>query len=59
VKASELRRWLRQQGCRFVEESRHTRIILGTRMSRMPRHPAKDIKKGTLQAILSDLGLKM
>ena len=24
-----------------VEESRHTRIVLGSRVSRMPRHPAK------------------
>ena len=34
-------------------------IVLGSRVSRMPRHPSKDIKKGTLEAILSDLGLKM
>lgn len=59
VKASELKRWLRQQGCKFVEESRHTRITLGSRISRMPRHPAKDIKKGTLESILKDLNLKM
>ncbi|MBN8729957.1 MAG: type II toxin-antitoxin system HicA family toxin [Acidobacteria bacterium] len=56
---SELRRWLRKQGCRFVEESRHTRIILGERISRMPRHPAKEIKKGTLEGVLRDLGLRM
>jgi mRNA interferase HicA len=59
VKASELRRWLKKQGCTFVEESRHTRIMLGKRISRMPRHPAKEIKTGTLDAILKDLGLKM
>ncbi|MGJ5819055.1 type II toxin-antitoxin system HicA family toxin [Paludibaculum fermentans] len=59
MKSSELRRWLKKQGCRFVEESRHTRIILGSKVSRMPRHPAKDIKTGTLQSILNDLGLKI
>jgi len=59
VTASELRRWLRKQGCSFVEESRHTRIVLGSKVSRMPRHPSKDIKKGTMQSILRDLGLKM
>ncbi len=59
VKVAELRRWLRKQGCSFVEESRHTRIILGSKVSRMPRHPAKEIKKGTLQSILRDLGLNM
>ncbi len=56
---SELRRWLRKQGCRFVEESRHTRIILGERISRMPRHAAKEIKNGTLEGVLRDLGLRM
>ncbi len=59
VKVSELKRWLKKQGCTFVEESRHTRITLGAKVSRMPRHPAKEIKSGTLQAILKDLGLKM
>ena len=59
VKTSELRRWLKKQGCAFVEESRHTRIVLGSKVSRMPRHPAKEIKTGTLQVILKDLDLKM
>jgi mRNA interferase HicA len=59
MKASELKRWLKQRGCTFVEEARHTRIILGEKISRMPRHPAKEIKTGTLQSILKDLGLKM
>ena len=59
VSAKELRRWLKKQGCTFVEESRHTRIVLGSKISRMPRHPSKEIKKGTLQSILKDLGLQM
>jgi len=59
VKASELRRWLKKQGCTFAEESRHTRVTLGSKTSRMPRHPAKEIKTGTLQSILKDLDLKM
>jgi mRNA interferase HicA len=59
VTASELRRWLKKQGRAFVEETRHTRIIRGSKVSRMPRHPAKEIKTGTLQSILKDLDLKM
>jgi mRNA interferase HicA len=57
--ASEFKRWLKKQGCTFLEESRHTRIVLGSKVSRMPRHPAKEIKKGTLQSILKDLDLKL
>jgi mRNA interferase HicA len=59
VTARELRRWLKKQGCAFVEESRHTRIELGSKISRMPRHPAQEIKTGTFESILKDLGLKM
>jgi mRNA interferase HicA len=59
VKASELRRWLKKHGCTFVEESEHTRIVRGSKVSRMPRHPAKEIKTGTLKSILKDLDLKM
>ena len=35
------------------------RIMRGAKISRMPRHPAKEIKTGTLQAILKDLDLKI
>jgi len=39
--------------------SAHPEIVLGSKVSRMPRHPAKEIKTGTLQSILKDLDLKM
>ena len=42
-----------------IEESRHTRIVHGSRVSRMPRHPAKERKTGTVESILKDLNLKM
>jgi mRNA interferase HicA len=58
MKASELRRWLKAQGCAFEEGSRHTKIILGKRISWMPRHPSQEIKKGTLNGIIRDLKLK-
>jgi len=31
---------------------------LGGKYAPIPRHPSKEIKKGTLNAILSQLGLK-
>jgi mRNA interferase HicA len=48
-----------EKGCTFEEEFRHTRIVLGSKISRMPRHPAKEIKTGTMQSVLKDLDLKM
>jgi len=48
----------KERGCSFEERKRHTLICLGSRRSLLPRHPAKEIKTGTLNAILRDLGLK-
>jgi mRNA interferase HicA len=59
VTASELKRWLKEQGCTFEEKKRHTLVRFRSRCSLLPRHPAKEIKAGTLNGILRDLGLKM
>jgi hypothetical protein len=54
----EFKRWLRKQGCRFVEATRHTIVILGDRKTELPRHASKELKTGTREAILKALGLK-
>jgi mRNA interferase HicA len=56
--ASELKRWLKKQGCTFAEGKRHTIVMLGGKKATVPRHPTQEIKAGTLNAILRDLGLK-
>ena len=56
VKASELRRWLRKQGCSFVEGTRHTMVNRGNRTSAIPRHPSEEIKTGRHHKILRDPG---
>jgi len=58
VTAAELKRWLRRQGCSFQEGARHTKVMLGNRTSQLPRHSATEIRTGTLQAILKQLGLQ-
>jgi len=50
---------VKETGMLVRKESRHTRVVLRTKISRMPPHPAKEIKTGTLQSILKDLDLKM
>jgi predicted RNA binding protein YcfA (HicA-like mRNA interferase family) len=32
-------------------------VIFGGKIARMPRHPSQEIKTGTLNAILKDLGI--
>lgn len=58
MKASELRRKLAKVGCTFTEGTKHLIIHYEGERSLMPRHPAKEIKAGTLQGILKKLGIK-
>jgi mRNA interferase HicA len=58
VKASELKRKLAKAGCTFTEGTNHLVIHYKDNRSLMPRHPAKEIKTGTLRSILKELGIK-
>ncbi|MGO4879458.1 MAG: type II toxin-antitoxin system HicA family toxin [Bryobacteraceae bacterium] len=46
-------------GFDWVTKDGYHQLRGGSGVSRMPRHPAKEIKTGTLQSILRDLDLKM
>jgi mRNA interferase HicA len=58
MNTNELRRHLAKLGATFIEGSSHTKVTLNGRKSVIPRHGAKDLKTGTLRAILKQLGLK-
>jgi len=58
VKTSEFKRWLEAQGAVFTPGGSHYKVTLGTKRSTCPRHLSKEIKEGTRQAILKQLGLK-
>jgi len=58
VKASELKRKLAKLGCTFTEGTRHTIVHRGGLFTTIPRHPAAEIRTGTLQSILKQLGIK-
>ncbi|MGA2118537.1 MAG: type II toxin-antitoxin system HicA family toxin [Bryobacteraceae bacterium] len=58
MKASELKRRLAEAGCTFADGKKHVVIFYKGSRSLMPRHPAKEIKTGTLQSILKRLGIK-
>jgi mRNA interferase HicA len=58
VKSSEFKRWLAAQGAIFEPaKGSHFRVLLHGRISILPMH-AKDLKKGTVEAIKKQLGLK-
>jgi mRNA interferase HicA len=60
VTSSQFKRWLAQQGCRFEPgKGGHLIVRLGDRRSVLPMHgSSKELKKGTMLAILKALGLK-
>jgi mRNA interferase HicA len=58
VKQSEFKRWLAKQGATFEERANHTKVSLNGKETVLPRHPGKELKKGTMEGILKQLGLK-
>jgi len=58
VKSSEFKRWLTAQGATFTSgDGSHLKIVLNGRRSVLPMH-SKDLKKGIVEGIKKQLGLK-
>ncbi len=56
---NEFKRWLASRGCTFQPgRGSHFKVYLGTRSSIFPMHGKKEIKKGLMERIKKDLGLK-
>jgi mRNA interferase HicA len=53
-----LRRRLANAGCAFVDGKKHLIIYYKGKRSLMPRHPAEEVKIGTVQGILKRLGIE-
>jgi mRNA interferase HicA len=58
VTASELKRKLARLGCTFQQGTRHTIVVYKGKAAEIPRHPAKEIKTGTVRGILKKLGIE-
>ena len=58
MNSRELKRWLTKQGATFASgKGGHLKVYLGDRRSVLPMH-SKELKKGTVEAIKKQLGLK-
>lgn len=55
--SNELKRWLKKQGCTFVEGRKHTMAYLGDKFAPIPRHGKQELPTGTVEAIKRQLGL--
>jgi mRNA interferase HicA len=58
LKASGLRRKLAKLGCTFQQGTRHLVVVYKGNATEMPRHPAKELKTGTVRGILKKLGIE-
>ncbi|HEX4506238.1 MAG TPA: type II toxin-antitoxin system HicA family toxin [Alphaproteobacteria bacterium] len=62
MNSSELRRWLKKQGCTFETHkggSGHLTVILGNRKTQIPTHGSnKELGTGLVRKIKKDLGLE-
>jgi mRNA interferase HicA len=59
--SAELKRWLEKQGCTFEAPrggSSHFKVYLGEKRSFLPMHGKKEMKRGTVEAIKKQLGLR-
>ncbi len=56
--ARELRRKLAKLGCTFEEGTRHVTVIYKGKTTLLNRHWSKEIKTGTYESIIKDLGIK-
>ncbi len=58
MKSSEFKRWLADQGATFRPgKGSHLKIDLNDKTSILPMH-SKELKKGTVEGIKKQLGLK-
>lgn len=62
MNSKELKRWLEQQGCTLEARKGgggHLLVRLGDKKTDLPMHgSSKELKKGTVEAIKKQLGLK-
>lgn len=60
MKTSELKKILIENGCKFLREGGNHEYWIGVNGNRfaLPRHKGQEMKKGTVNGILKQAGLK-
>ncbi|MES3020125.1 MAG: type II toxin-antitoxin system HicA family toxin [Pseudomonadota bacterium] len=51
MKQSEFLRWLKLRGATFEDGTNHLKVYLNGRQSTLPRHGAKELKTGLVEAV--------
>ncbi|PRJ54088.1 type II toxin-antitoxin system HicA family toxin [Haemophilus influenzae] len=58
MKQSEFLKWLKANGVEVENSSKHLKLYYQGKISHLPRHPAQELKKGLVEGIKKQLGLK-
>jgi mRNA interferase HicA len=58
MRQSEFVKWLKERGATFEERTNHLRVYCNGKMSHLPRHSAKELKTGLVEAVKKQLELK-
>lgn len=58
MKQSEFVRWLAKRGVTFEDRTNHLKLTLNGKNSFLPRHPSTELKKGLLEGVKKQLGIK-
>ncbi|CRZ20930.1 type II toxin-antitoxin system HicA family toxin [Kingella kingae] len=58
MKQSEFLKWLIEQGVQTQDGTKHLKLYLNGKHSHLPRHPSKELKKGLVEGVKKQLGLK-
>ncbi|WP_084257807.1 type II toxin-antitoxin system HicA family toxin [Pasteurella testudinis] len=58
MKQSEFLRWLKAQGVQVENGTRHLKLYYKDRRSHLPNHPSQELKKGLVEGVKKQLGLK-
>jgi mRNA interferase HicA len=51
-------KWLESQGATFKNGTKHLKVYCNDKQTILPRHPSQELKKGTVEGVKKQLGLK-
>jgi mRNA interferase HicA len=58
MKISEFKRFLENLGARIEDGKKHWKVTLNGKHATLPRHPSRELREGTRQAIRKQLGIE-
>ena len=58
MKQSEFLKWLKANGVETENGTKHLKLYYQGKIAHLPRHPSQELKKGLVEGVMKQLGLK-